>query len=154
MITLQHNLSFLSRCATIKNGRVAEWLMALVLKTSKLIASQVRILSLPPVKNNAPWVRFFYCRNKTLPTGQIFRTLPQSSKITLFAVFPKYYSSGDITVFTGFYPSFSLKMCYNKGIVVPQLSWLERRTHKPEVGGSIPPGTTTKYTHLGYFFYG
>ena len=37
-----------SFCAIIIYGRVAEWLMALVLKTSKLIASQVRILSLPP----------------------------------------------------------------------------------------------------------
>ena len=43
MLTSQNHANIIGR------GRVAEWLMALVLKTSKLIASQVRILSLPPL---------------------------------------------------------------------------------------------------------
>ena len=46
--------------AIIIYGRVAEWLMALVLKTSKLIASQVRILSLPPKRENKSLL-LFYC---------------------------------------------------------------------------------------------
>lgn len=47
MLTLRNYANIMNR------GRVAEWLMALVLKTSKLIASQVRILSLPPGSKNS-----------------------------------------------------------------------------------------------------
>ena len=96
--------------------------MAPVLKTGKLIASQVRILSLPPEGFGRP-----LGLTKTFSSRKQTGSLTQQSFLSLLSV-----------------------------NLVPQLSWLERGTHKPKVTGSNPVGTTkidSTYTNGGSIFF-